>query len=226
MTSGLLDALRRMTCPDIGLGAAAIAGVEGLFPEEAPAIANAVWKRQSEFAAGRRAARAALAEIGCPASALPVGADRAPVWPEGIVGSITHDGGMALAVAAFSRHVLAVGIDVTEAEALPEGVREQVLRHPGESGLDDLAARAAFSAKETIFKVLSPRVGQVFGFSAVVVRPDLAAGTFDARLLHALGPFAEGSTWTGRIAVEGDLLITALVLRSGEDLRVRPWPLN
>ena len=215
MTTDVLDALLRMLGPDVGLGAAKIAGADGLYPEEAVAIASAVPKRQAEFAAGRRAARAALAAVGVECAALPVGSDRAPIWPGGTIGSISHDGDLALAAAFLREHAQSVGIDLTEAAALPDGVREQVLRHPGEAGLDELEARSAFSAKETLFKALSPHVGQVFGFSAVLVRPDLRSGTFEARLLHALGPFSEGTIWRGGISVAGDRLLTAMAIPGG-----------
>ena len=43
------------------------------------------------------AARAALTALGHQACAIPVGERRAPDWPRGVVGTITHDKGAALA---------------------------------------------------------------------------------------------------------------------------------
>ena len=60
-----------------------------LFPDEQAAVSRAVEKRRAEFAAGRSLARIALTEIGHAPCAI-AQADRAPVWPLGIVGSITH----------------------------------------------------------------------------------------------------------------------------------------
>ena len=95
MSHPLSDALAALLGPDAGVGYAAIEGTHGLLPEEAPAIARAIPKRQAEFAAGRRAARAALTTLGHPAQAIPVGDRRAPIWPQGTVGAITHDQGHA-----------------------------------------------------------------------------------------------------------------------------------
>ena len=212
MTDAVRARLSRWLGPDVSFGVSAVADASDLHPEEAVAIANAIPRRRAEFAAGRRAARQALAALGHADADLPVGSDRAPVWPKGTTGSITHDGGLAVAAAAESRHVHSMGIDKTEAAPLPDGVREQVLRHEEEAGLDELDARAAFSAKETIFKALSPRVGQVFGFSAAIVRPDFADGTFEARLVLPLGPFAEGSSWRGALVQHEGWLMTGLVL--------------
>jgi 4'-phosphopantetheinyl transferase EntD len=60
-----------------------------LYPEEAVHVERAVEKRRRDFALGRACARRALAVLDDrPPTAILVGEERAPVWPEGIVGSI------------------------------------------------------------------------------------------------------------------------------------------
>ena len=66
-----------------------------LEPEEALAVANAVPKRVQEFAAGRLCARRALAEFGVVDFPVRAARDRQPIWPEFLVGSITHTRGCA-----------------------------------------------------------------------------------------------------------------------------------
>jgi 4'-phosphopantetheinyl transferase EntD len=200
--------------PGIGLGIETVSGDDGLRPVEAIAVSKAVPKRVAEFAAGRRAARKALGAIGHDASDLPAGPDRAPVWPKGMTGTITHDGDLALAAAARLEDVRSLGLDLTEAAPLPGGTRERILRHVAEEGLTDLEARVVFSAKESLYKALSPHVGFVFGFSAAAVRPDIERGSFEAWLLQPLGPFQAGQVWHGRLAIEGGRLVTGLVLRT------------
>lgn len=208
--------LSRVLGPGVGLGVEPVSGAEGLRPVEAMAVARAVPKRVAEFAAGRRAARRALDSIGREAVDLPAGPNRAPVWPEGVTGSITHDGDLALAAVALLGEVRSLGLDLTEAAPLPGATRGHILRHEDEADLSEIEARAVFSAKESLYKALSPHVGFVFGFSAATVRPDLAAGTFEACLQQPLGPFQPGQTWFGRLAIEGDRLITGLVLRQDD----------
>lgn len=61
-----------------------------LFPEEAHCISRAVNKRRCEFLAGRLCARNALADIGAGMPAIPTTDNRAPQFPIGLSGSITH----------------------------------------------------------------------------------------------------------------------------------------
>lgn len=210
----LFDLVTDMLGEEIGLGIEPVSDGNGLKPIEAASVARAVPKRINEFAAGRRAARRALAALGIPDATLPVGSDRAPIWPEGFAGSITHDNAFALAAVGHRDRTRAIGIDMTEAAPLPGETRCQILRHPDEAGLDEMSARAVFSAKETIFKALSADVGFVFGFSAVVVNPDFDAGRFKARLSHPLGPYGAGQVWEGALAMSADRIVTSMVLPS------------
>lgn len=209
MSEALAIRLAGMLGADVGVGQANCSGTDGLYPEEQTAISNAVERRRVEFAAGRRAARAALAQIGAPAIAIPLGAHRAPRWPVGITGSITHERDVALA--AVTRRGW-LGIDVTEAAPLPENTRRAILPHPEEAGLNPIAERAGFSAKESLFKALFPLVGRYFGFSAARVWPDLDSGHFRIELAEPLGAFSEGTGWDGTLAIEGPHLVTALRL--------------
>ena len=214
MSHPLSDALAALLGPDAGVGYAAIEGTHGLLPEEAPAIARAIPKRQAEFAAGRRAARAALTTLGHPAQAIPVGDRRAPIWPQGTVGAITHDQGHALAAVLPEQAALGLGIDLTEAAPLPGKTRTEILPFETEQVLNDLEARAGFSAKESLFKALFPSIRDYFGFSSAHVSPDLAKGRFQIELTRSLGPFPAGAAWQGGLVLRDDILLTALRVKS------------
>ena len=68
----LADALRGLLGPGIGVGVTDPIAPEGaLWDTEKPAVARAVPKRRLEFTAGRVAARAAMADLGLPAAAVP-----------------------------------------------------------------------------------------------------------------------------------------------------------
>lgn len=195
-----------------GIGWSPCKGEAGLLAGEADHLARAVPKRRAEFAAGRRAARMALEGLGHAAQAIPVGTGRAPAWPEGIQGSITHDRGVALAAVVAGG--AGIGIDLTEAADLPGDTRRVILPHDEEGGLSDLEARAGFSAKESLFKALFPCVETHFGFDAAVVWPDLDAGHFTVRLTGPLGPYEAGRVFGGHVAVIDGVLLTALRIAS------------
>ena len=200
--------LAAMLGPGAGIGWSPCEGEAGLLTGEADHLARAVPKRRAEFAAGRRAARIALAALGHPPQAIPVGTGRAPLWPAGVAGSLTHDRGLALAAVVASGED--IGIDLTAAEALPGETRRAILPHDAEAGLDDLAARAAFSAKESLFKALFPCIETYFGFEAAIAVPDMKAGTVALRLTRAIGPHGPGTVFAGRVERGGDALLTAL----------------
>lgn len=195
-----------------GVGSDPVTDAEGLSPVEAAAVARAVAGRQAEFAAGRRAARTALSRIGVTAGDLPVGPGRAPVWPEGTVGAITHDAAVALAAVARAGDVRGIGIDLTEAAPLPGDTVRAILPHAEEQELTPLEARAVFSAKESLFKALYPLSETYFGFDAALVRPDLEAGVFTVSLVTRVGNFPPGQHWSGKLGICGPHLMSSLIL--------------
>jgi 4'-phosphopantetheinyl transferase EntD len=99
-----------------------------LFPEERSAIAGAVEKRRREFVGARFCARSALEQLGLPAAPILPGPGGAPLWPEGVVGSITHCDGYCASAVASARGVLAVGIDAEP--AAPPARRHPRVRGP------------------------------------------------------------------------------------------------
>lgn len=166
----------------------------GLFPEEAAHIARAIDKRQREFAAGRRAARAALAVLGQGASALPVLPSRAPVWPEGFTGSISHCKDACFALCAETRAARSIGCDIELRQPLEAGVVETVTTEEERRWLSAQSAFAPvhlFSAKEAVYKALFPLSGQMLGFQELQVFPDHGGDLF-ARLACDVQGFATG----------------------------------
>lgn len=210
--SALVAPLSERLGKNVGVACEIVTDETGLLEGEDAPLAQAVPKRRAEFAAGRRAARAALGKIGAPEVAIPVGEARAPIWPDPIIGSITHDHGLALAIVAKTRDFKALGIDVTQAAALPGNTRRSILHAPEESALDDLGARAVFAIKECLFKTLYPSVGAFFGFDAAVAQPDFAGQKFTVTLTADLGPFQKNAGFTGTLLNTQGVIVAALAL--------------
>lgn len=191
-----------------------------LYPEEEACVARAVEARRREFTTGRYCARAALRRSGVTQGAITKAPTGAPVWPDGVVGSITHCAGYRAAAVAHTTDLVTIGIDAEPAEPLPAGVLG-IVSLPGERAeLAVLAARRPgvpwdrllFSAKESVYKAWSPLTGTFLDFDDVCVRIDWKAGTFAARLLVPGAGVVAGPAgqMRGRFAVRDGLLVTAI----------------
>lgn len=180
----LRTALQAVLPADAGYGVCRLDNAPEPWPEEIAALGRAVDARRREFAAGRAAARDALRMVGHAPVALPVGHGRAPVWPKGMCGSISHGGGVAVATCVPAGEIVGIGVDVEPAAPLPCDLRPEILhgRDLNESGLDDgLAARIIFSAKESLFKAQFPSTGLWLDFEDAAIT--LHASGFAARIL-------------------------------------------
>ena len=210
-------AVRRSRSWRIGFAATEVpAGLDALTDEEQPLVAGASAARRAEFATGRHCARLALASLSPALGRMPVLADArgAPVWPAGVVGSITHCPGWTGAVAARSsngvtvlghgvpvlgRGVRSLGLDAEPVAPLPPGVLEVVASPDERESLERLAGLGGewpgipwdtllFAAKEATYQAWYPLAGTVLAHDAVHVELS-ASGTFSAvaRADDALG---------------------------------------
>jgi 4'-phosphopantetheinyl transferase EntD len=192
-----------------------------MYPVEAAAVANAVAERRREFGTVRYCARRALRQLGVPAGPILPDGDRAPRWPTGVVGSMTHCDGYRAAVVARSDELCGVGIDAEPHDAMPTAALDLVLRAEEWAQLPALAAahphlhwdRILFCAKEAVYKAWFPLTRRWLDFSDVSVTA-LLDGTFRARLqvpgAHLGGADVDG--FDGRWIVGHGLVVAATSL--------------
>lgn len=221
MTATLAAAFGQLAGPDVAVAVQKIDGpLRLLWASEIPAMARAVPSRRAEFTAGRTAARAAMQALGLPGAAVPMGQDRAPVWPQGIVGSISHSGGLCVALVARSGPIMGLGVDLESDTALDADLWAQVC------GPDELAAinllpeplrgrvaKQIFCAKECAYKCIYPQIQMVLGFSALEIRIDPGDGGFAATLAQPAGPYVAGTVWRGGISLTQGMICAVMVLR-------------
>lgn len=194
---------------------------------------SAVHKRKAEFIAGRYCARAALAQLddnqpmSNTSAVIGIGANREPLWPPGVVGSITHTHDYAAAIVAPRSKVRALGLDsetwidpgsVEHVSELILTIREEYTDHLHmfDSPLHYLTL--VFSAKESLFKCLFPLVNRFFDFHAAVITPlssgSTGDGEFRFELLEDLdGEFRTGYRGHGRYAILATHVHTAVILK-------------
>lgn len=191
-----------------------------LFPEEEQQVAKAVEKRRREFTTARVCARRALAALGYPPAPILAGPKREPLWPAGVVGSITHCAGYRAAAVARREQVPTIGIDAEPHGALPAGVLDQVALPDERASLAVLLTRhpethwdrLLFSAKESVYKAWFPLAGRWLGFDDAAITFDPAAGTFAVRLLVTGPDLPAGRLvgFDGRWLVANGLALTAV----------------
>ena len=139
------------------------------------ALRHATQKRQREFLAGRWCAEEALQCLGAGSTHVAMAEDRAPIWPDGVVGSITHTGDFAAAAVAWVADIAGVGID-SEEIIDPAAARdiadicmvdEAMLFEPAHGRSFREFCTLVFSAKEAVFKCLFPLTRKFLEFSDV-----------------------------------------------------------
>jgi len=183
-------------------------------------LQRAVKKRRAEYLASRYCLQQALASWGIPAFLLRNSPDRAPIWPQGIRGSLSHThqrvcalltrrqdrllGGdweriMAPQVASETHHMLISAAEKTRLEqshvpfttALPVGM----------------------SLKESLYKALYPQVLQFMDFSAAeVIECSADLQHINLRLTQTIsGEMVVGRIFEGRAILQPDQVITWII---------------
>lgn len=159
-------------------------------------LKTAISKRRIEFLAGRYCAQEALKKFGIETkSSLPVGQNRAPKWPDGYIGSITHTHNYAAAVVAKSSEWQSIGLD---SEVVVEQSKPALINHVCVLDEFEIICEQTnlphtevftfiFSAKESLFKALNPISKTFFGFQkARVESVDMNSHSFTIKLLADL----------------------------------------
>lgn len=200
---------------------------DSLFPEEEVAIARAVHARRAEFRTARACARDALAALGVGAVAIGRGPHGEPIWPDGIVGSITHCAGYRAAAVARRSDLAAVGLDAEPDWPLPVGVFPQVATAQERNRLTRLPpacqvdrGRLLFSIKEAVYKAWFPLTGCWLDFHQVEVDVD-PAGRFQATVDDWAAAVTGGiaARFTGRWAVARGLVLAAVAVPTAGESR-------
>ncbi len=199
-----------------------------LLPAERDAVERAIDTRRMQYAAGRHCAREGMRALGLPPGPVTPDSDRAPRFPPGVVGTITHTQWWAAAAVARDTQRAALGVDVEPDTVLKASLFGSVLT-PGEIALLEqvdeplrgLVGKLVFSAKECAYKAQYTLSRTFYGFHGMRVElpwllgatalPD--EGEFRAVFLRDAGPFVTGDALHGRYVRAGGYLMTGVELR-------------
>ena len=206
-----------------------IADVRGeITADEQRAVSRAVEKRRREFAAGRQLARHALGVFGMEATSIPMSEHRYPIWPHGVVGSISHTGERVGVALAQRRDYAAVGLDLEVRRSVTAGLFRSIML---DSELDRLSTASpeeevtlAFSCKEAVFKAVNPLCGEFLDFLDVSV--ELLDGEFVARCSESRRSAEVIGAAKGYFEVGGNIVKSLFLVEpatdSGDFGRTRP----
>lgn len=208
---GLLP--RGAACAELHNEAGDLSQFHALSAEEQELVCGAVDRRKADFGDSRWCAHQALKNFMDAHPPILRGPRGMPLFPEGVVGSLTHTAGFRAALLAPARRWASVGIDAEKAIPLPEGVFNTIARS-GEQRRIRRTMRAndlqlldtvLFSAKEATYKAWFPLTHRFLDFDQADI--DLRAdGTFTSYLLArpVPVPFIQG-----RWIIRNGLVITA-----------------
>ena len=209
----------------------------GVWEEEARLLEGAAECRRMEFAAARGLAHEAMRRLGVEEGAV-LREGRAPKWPEGLVGALSHAAGMggkegwAVAAVGKSGIVRGIGIDLEWwGRVRPQlwgkvfnGEERKLLEEMEDGEWRQLAAGIGFSAKEAFFKLFHPLTGRWADFheATVRVRRDGSFRLDCSAELPGIPAVLEGR-WEVPEPVEAPGLVMCLLVypRSGARLRRR-----
>ena len=195
---------------------------EPLFPSEAALVSAAVDRRRIEFARGRSCARHAMALLGAPAAPILATPQRAPIWPAGLVGSISHASEYCCAAIGWSDDWAAVGVDVEVLQPIDSDVERNILSPAERSALERLDRRipwacVVFSIKEAMYKLWNPLMTCWLDFRDAVVRLDPDARRFELSVVGQPAPSVPPALRRieGRFDIVGLHVVSAVALPRG-----------
>ena len=184
--------------------------------EEEAQVTAAAEKRRREFAAGRSCARRALERLGWTCVPVLSGTRREPIWPPGVVGSITHCEGYCAVAVAEQADLRGIGIDAEVETVLGDGVREAVCTADERRWIADQGGHdwtvLFFSAKESLYKLWYPLMGSWLDYHDAELVMDLRHGRFEAHIRRPIDSGRFPSRLTGQFALEGGRIHTAITL--------------
>lgn len=171
MESELLAGARALLSPGTAIGICGSWELDSGIPslvESEELLAGTSDARHRDFALGRVAAYRALEEIGIRNEPVRRGCEGEPCWPPGVYGSISHSGGVGLAIATTGPGAPLLGIDIETKLQHPSDALQRAVLTTEERLWATTAGKGwtavLFCAKEATYKALPTARGRKLGF--------------------------------------------------------------
>ncbi len=194
---------------------------EDIYQEEKYYIENAIEKRQSEFKAGRVFVKKALNKFGIYDYPVLMGDNRAPIWPNRIVGSISHTREYCGVAVGFKSQFQTIGLDIEIIQNVEKKLWKYFCTKQELSWLENIhfseqqkMAAIVFSAKECLYKFQNPINNEWFGFKDVLILINKRIGKFKVKFINH---YIDNETClTGKFLSENGYVATGLFLETNK----------
>lgn len=137
-----------------------------LHPEEYKYCANFCKKRRLEYIVGRSCAKYLLHKLGRHNHPLLTGSHGEPLWPSGVIGSISHCGDYCVVAVTNQNCLAGLGVDVERYEPLSREIEKIIctaserewIESKKKNDKDVPWSKIVFSAKESAYKCVFPHI--------------------------------------------------------------------
>lgn len=159
--------------------AAAVINNYSIYPQEYKLIAHSVQSRQNEFSTARWLARIGLKKFGKKNWPVLTGRLGNPLWPQELIGSISHDGNLCVVVLMYKKKLLNFGIDLIYLPKHNDKFIELApifMAHSNELTFmkmlitDINHAALLFSIKESIVKAISHKINDFIDLRSIILQ--------------------------------------------------------
>ena len=168
-------------------------GIEELLPNEKLLTTNFSEKRIKDFSTGRFCARKAMEHIGHEPCEILMGTDKQPIWPNGLVGSISHTTALTGAIVGLSSQINAIGLDIENIGKITPDMWRLLYTENEQIFLNSLPLEGVaiyttlfFSFKESFYKMQYPLTNTFLDFTDVEI-----SGLNDQFTIKVLKQFPE-----------------------------------
>ncbi len=133
-----------------------------IYSDEEKFISNFSVGRKKEFIAGRTLARQSLQELGKEPCSILNDKNGCPLWPDSVVGSISHKRNICATLIGLKENFDSVGIDIEFNEPLSQSMWnmfttiEEISEGNTTDFSDQIFANMLLSAKEAVYKSIFP----------------------------------------------------------------------
>ncbi|WP_319777247.1 4'-phosphopantetheinyl transferase superfamily protein [Maridesulfovibrio sp.] len=211
--------------PDVVATAETTPHIVNMYEQEWAIVAGAIDERKAEFCGGRICAHQALKKLGVLQGQILQNKDRSPLWPENVVGSISHTKGYCAAAVACARELKGIGLDLEIDSPLDWKLSGLVCSTNELARLKAYPpnercklAKIIFSVKEAAFKCQFPSTKEFIDYNQAEISLDVGKGSFRVEVMGKSLSTAEiCSKIRGRYELADGYIISGAVLYNNEN---------